>query len=343
MAGSSPQDTPTETEVEVETKTPDVATSAESSPAETKSEVKPDMLSAVKAALEPKTEKTLDSGEQDPKAGEAVKAVTGEATPSDELTEEELAQLRPKTKKRIENLVQERNVRDGRIAELEPQAKQFETIMRFVEDAGLTKDEVNQGFDVMRSLKQNPIQAYERLKPIMDQLEQIVGVRLAPDLQEAVQLGQITEAHARELSTARSRSTVTQQQLQRRDQRDTTQREQQNFQTRVNEAAGKVTEWETTQAKTDPDWKLKLPRMQELVELEITRRQRQDRAYFPSTEEALQFSKDALTKVNAEYKQFAPRPRAVSPGHVDAAATRSSAKPKTMLEAARMGLQAANG
>ncbi len=345
-AGSSPQDAVVEGEAKAE---PDIAakttdekaTPAESSPAD-KGETKGDMLSAVKAALEPQ-EKAPDSDEQgskdEPKT-EAAKEGEAEGDGSDDLTEEELARLRPKTRTRINNLLKERAERDEKIAALEPKAGQYDQIVGFVEKAGLTKDEVNQGFDVMNDLKNDPHKAYDRLRPIMDQLEQIVGVRLPEDLLRGVQLGQITEAHARELASARSRSTVTQQQLERRDQRDTERQQQEAHTGRVNETATAVTEWETSKSKSDPDWKLKQPRISEIIELEIGRRRQQDPKYFPTKAEALKFASDALTRVENDFKQLAPRRKEIRPGHVDSAATQSTAKPKTALEAARLALAA---
>ncbi len=347
MPGSSPEKDkePVETKVEIDAKTPDVATSAESSPAETQGEVKGDMLAAVKAALKPDTEKAPDSGEQGSKPetdaapakkeGETAEDVDGD------LTEEELARLRPKTRKRIDNLLKDRSDRDEKIATIEPKAEQFDKMVRFVEDAGLSKDEVNQGFGVMSDLKQNPLRAYETLKPIMDQLEQIVGVRLPEDLQNAVALGQITQQHAQELAGARGRATVTQQTLERRDTKEQERQQREDFGKRVDEVSTKVSEWENSQVKSDPDWKLKQPRVMALVKVQVQERMLQDRSYYPTPAEALQFSKDALVTVNDELKKFSPSRRAINPGHVDAAATQSQAKPKNMLEAARQGLAAA--
>lgn len=347
-AGSSPQDTvveaPAKAEADVADKTTDAkATPAESSPAD-KGETKGDMLEAVKAAIAKPEEKAPDSDEQgskDETKTEAAKEGEAEGDGSDDLTEEELARLRPKTRTRINNLLKERAERDDKIAALEPKAGQFDQIAKYVEDAGLTKDEVNQGFDVMRNLKHDPFKAYEILKPIMDQLEPIVGVRLPGDLQQAVNLGQLTEAHAKELARTRGQSTVSQQQLAWRDTQDQQRKQQEAHKGRVDEAATAVTEWETSKSKSDPDWKLKQPRISELIELEIVRKQQQDRNYFPTKAEALKFASDALDKVERDFKALAPRRREIKPGHVDSAATQSTAKPKSMLEAAKLGLKMA--
>lgn len=320
---------------------------AESSPAEDKG-AKGDMLSAVKAALEPKAEKTPASdepgskSEEDP-AKDAKKDGAEAGTESDDLTEDELAQVSKKTRKRIETLVRERTDRDRQIVELQPKAEQFEKITRFVDDAGLSKDEVNQGFAIMADLKTRPDQAYERLKPIMKQLAAMFGEGDLPDdLQQDVNFGRITEARARELVVARSRSTISNETLQRTEDQQRQQREAADHKANVDDVSNAVSDWERSKEKSDPSWKLKQPRVMELVELEIVRRQRTKPEYFPTKAEALEFSKAALEKVEKEFKSLAPRPKAIN-ASPDAGSTRSTAAPKTMLEAARVGLANAAG
>lgn len=319
---------------------------ADSSPAE-KGE-KGDLFTAVKAALEPKTEKSPDSDTQGSKPEEspvadAKKDGADEGEDTDDLTEEELARLRPKTRKRIDNLLKERSDRDARIAELDPKAQNFEKIQRFVDNAGLSKDEVNQGFDVMANLRNDPLKAYEQLKPIFAQLQQMAGEVLSPDLQQAVEQGQLTEAHARELALTRSRASVNERRLTETEQRQQATAQREASEANINDVAGAVTEWEKTTSKNDPDWKLKQPRIQVLVENEILRKQARDPAYFPSKDEALKMSKDALAAVETEFKRIAPQRRSISTPGADAGSSPSTPVPKTMLEAAQAGLARARG
>lgn len=324
-----------------DTKTTDAQLPAESSTAETKDE-KGDMLAAVKAALKPKEEKPSDSDEPGSKPEEAAadpdakkEGAEGEADP-DALTEEETAHLRPKTRKRIENLVRDRKERDDKIAAIEPKAQQFDQIRSFVDEAGLTKDEVNQGFAVMRDLKRNPLEAYQRLKPIVAQLAAMFGEGDLPeDLRQDVATGRITEQRAQELVTARSHSSLATENAKQDRERQAAEAHRQN----VDDVAGAVAAWENSKA-TDPDWKLKQPRVIELVELSVIRRQRTDPNWFPTKVEALKLSQDALAQVEKEMKAFAPRPRAVIPV-TDAGSTRSVAKPTSALEAAKLALSQA--
>jgi hypothetical protein len=334
---------PDQVDTPVEEIQKDVDTSAESSTAE-KGE-KGDMLSAVKAALEPK-EKSPASDEPGSKPDElaADAKKEGDATgESDDLTEEDLARLKPKTRKRIETLAAEVKDRDTKLAEISPKAENFEKIQRFVDDAGLSRDDVNQGFDVMRNLKNDPLKAYEQLKPIFAQLQQIAGEVLPPDLQTEVEQGRLTEAHARELTLARSRAAVNGSRLERVETTTRAERERSEFAATVNGVAEAVTAWENSTSKNDPDWKLKQPRIQELVELEIMRKQRSQPDYFPSKDEAIAMSKKALTAVETELKRFAPQRREVKTPGPDAGSSRSVATPKNMLEAVKIGLASRAG
>jgi hypothetical protein len=353
MPGSSPEKTEITGEtVEVEkteTKAPetttDVQSPAESSTAEVKDD-KGDMLSAVKAALKPKTEKPSDSNEPGSESGEAPAATAEkegakEGTDPEDLTEDELAHLRPKTRKRIDNLLRDRAERDRKISEIEPKAEQFEKITGFVQEAGLSKDEVNDGFAVMRDLKREPYKAYQRLKPIMAQLANMFGEgELPQDLHQDVVTGRITEQRARELVNARSQTTLATTQAEENARLDRERRDQEAHTSNVNSVATAVTEWERSKEKTDPSWKLKQPRVMEIVEIEIARRQRTNPTYFPTKDEALKFSTDALAKVETEMKAFTPRPRAINPV-TDAGSTRSVAKPANAVEAAKLALSQA--
>jgi len=350
MAGSSPQDTKTEeaAKADIPDKAPDAVVSAESSPAEKKVEDKGDLVSRVKDALakKPEAENTTDSGEQGSKPDPVTDAPAKEGDAADDgsgdLTEEELARLRPKTRKRIDNLLKDRSDRDAEISTLKPDAEQFRTVKRFVEEAGLSKDEVNQGFDVMRALKRDPARAYQVLRPIMDQLEQINGLVLPDDLQQAVRLGQITEAHATELSRTRASTALSQRQLQERNESAEAQRQQDAHKSRVDETSTKVSEWERSQEKSDPDWKHKQKAVMQAVELETMRQMNAKPGWFPSPDEALKISKDALAGVNEQLKAFVPRKREINPAHADSSAASSlGPKPKTALEAARRALATA--
>lgn len=346
MPGSSPDENSKVEEVEVkETKTAETTESTDAKPAAESSTAEPkgekDLVASVKEALEAKEKppaSETEGSQPEKESDKDAKKDGGEAeTDSDDLTEEELARLRPKTRKRIENLLGQVHERDGVIADIKPKADQFDHLVRFVENAGLSTQEVNDGFDIMAALKNQPLAAYEKLKPIFQQLQILAGDVLPEELQIAVNQGQITEAHARELARTRSQAAVSTQQLTRRDQQEQVRNQQQETQRQQEGVRSAIAGWEKSKAGSDPDWKPKQQRVMELVELETLRRSNADPNFRWTPDEAVKFADQTLAKVNDEFKRFAPRPKAVTPV-TDVASTQSTTKPKTAVEAAKQGL-----
>lgn len=322
------------------TEVTDVKPSAESSPAER--DGTGSLLDAVKAALKPEpSEKSPDSkteGSEADKADkpDAAKAKGKEAEPG-ELSEEDLSRLNRKTQERIKHLLAARKESEAKLADLEPKANQFDQVVRFVQEAGLSTQEVNDGFEVMRLLKRDLPGAYKRLKPIVEQLEVVLGVQIPDDLQQAVNEGQITEAHARELSRTRSEARLSAHQVQERDRAASESKRREAFEANQTSVQNAVAEWEKSKAGSDLEWQHKQARVMEIVRLETLSREKADPQFAWTPDEAIKFAEAALDRVNTEFKRFMPKPKAMNP-ITDVAATRSEAKPKTALEAAKQGL-----
>ena len=91
--------------------------------------------------------------------------------------------------------------------------------------------------------------------------------------------------------------------------------------------------WEKQKAASDPDWHQKQPEISEQVELAIERKTRElGRPYWPTPEEAVKLSEDALETVGKRYKRFAPKPRAIDPPVTPGASPRSTAAPKSTMD-----------
>lgn len=320
----------------------DVKTPADPSPAvatEAKAKVegeKGTMLDAVKAALKTKAKEEPPPSEPDPKSaakpGESAKEGDKPGEETDDLTEEELARLKPKTAKRIKDLLVERTGRDQKIASLEPKATQFDRIVSFVQEAGLNPTEVNQLFDIGKNLKSNPRAAYDQIRPVYDQLQRMFGDVLPDDLQGQVSRGLITQAHAKELASTRTNAAVAEQNNAQLRQRDEQRRTQEATQALVGDVKVKVSEWEASQEKTDPDWKLKQPHIMRAVKVALSELRSP-----PTSAEAVAIAKKAADEINQEFKDLVPRKKEIRPV-TNAAATTSTAKPTSLLEAARQGL-----
>lgn len=336
MPGSSPEDE--NIPAVAETATPSVETTetdvntADSSAASEKEGQPETMLDAVKAAISPSdTEKSPDS-ETDGSKAEAASESEAKAEEEElgDPTEEELSLYKPKTQRRMRQLLEERNAVRAELETVKSRAESFDRINDFVAKNGLSEEDVNVGFGIMAAIANDPRRALEALTPIYQQLQSQVGAVLPQDLAEDVRLGYISEQRAYELAQTRAQANFTSQRAER--ERETYQREQMQRQqtAHVEAVAGAVTSWERAKSANDPDWNLKQARIGELMELEVRRS-----GYPQSAKHAVELAETVLKKVETEMKRFAPRTQAVTPVS-GGASPRSTQQPQTMLEAIRM-------
>ncbi len=307
------------------------------SPAAKQAEVKETLVDRIKKAADISSEKAPDT-KKDGAASDPNAKPEGEAAEEDEpFTKDDLNNLHSKTRKRvgkmlatIENLSKERE-------QILPAARQYGAVIGFLKDNDLTMDDANKAFDTLHAIRHDPARALEMLTPIYQQLLQATGSVLPEDLQQQVDAGYITEAHARELSQLRAGKT--QQTVQQQDQAQRNQRNQNEAQKKtVHNIEQSITAWETKWRSTDPDYKAKQPKVQKEIELALSRAQRAGKLP-KSPEEAIALAEKARKDVEAEFSQYRPVKKAVQ--HVSGgSAVASSSQPKTLQEAI---LQAANG
>lgn len=338
MPDSSPEDAAVSgTEDNEDVKSP----SAESSPAASETDdglnqgAEPkDMLSAVRRALEPEEEETPASGDDgDPKPEpdpDADKEGDDEGEDDGDFTEDELDRLKPKTKRRFEQLLSER-------AELKPKAEQFDKMVEWINERELTDQDVNLLFNVGANLRSgNFREAYDQIEPIYRQLQQALGETLPDELQQRVQTGQIDEASARQLAATQANSQIAQRKARRLEEQAERARAQETQQQHLTAVKSAVSDWENAKRGADPDWNLKQARVTALIELAVYRQG------LPKTaKDAVAMADDALKHVEGELRQLRPRKPEVKPTP-DAGSGRTEAQPQTLLEAAKAGLAKAH-
>lgn len=322
---------------------PEQSQAAESLPAEVKGEPE-SLLDAVKAALK-KDEPAQESPPAADGQGKPADASAAEADDGGELgdvTPEELNRYHSKTRRRVQGLLAERDTLRKDLDDLRPRAEQFDRIVQYVEKAGLTSQEVDAGFEIMRLMKAEPAKALAALMPYVEQLQTLTGDRLPADLAEAVESGRITEVHARELASHRSRSSLADEQSRRaaevaRQKAAAEQAERQA--TAIREmTAGALTEWARHHLERDPDQGAKAP----LIESEIRAQMVQAHAEGkpPRTaQEIFALASRAKAIVEQRLAALLPTPRAVQPVPSGAGA-QGPAEPKTAAEAAVLALRA---
>lgn len=329
------------------------AGSAESSAAEEKGE-KPErsMLDAVRDALEPADKGGESSapdaeGQGEAESGEGTEGEGEADAESDDLgevTDEELSRYHSKTRRRIKKLLDERNTARDQATELEPKAQRFDQMVQYVNNAGLTADEVNQGFGIMASLvkaRTDPDaaqQALEALAPIVNHLQQATGQALPQDLQQAVQQGYISREHATEMARLRSSSEMARAaatQASENVQRSQAEHQQQTMQ----EVARSVSDWEQKWSESDPDYQAKQPRVMEKIKLALYEAQ-QSGQYPRTVKDALDLAEKAKREVEQEIGKFRQQRKEIKPVTSSGSAPTASPKPQTMLDVVK---QAAAG
>ena len=206
----------------------------------------------------------------------------------------------------------------------------------YMTNAGLSTDEVNNGFEIMRLIKHDPAQALAALKPYVDQLEQITGVHLSSDIQERVDEGYLDEDSARELSELRSRNTLATQASERATAEANTIRQQTQVTQHADQVSSAVSEWENKWSSTDPDYKLKQPKVMEKIELNLLK-------YGPpkTREQAVELAESCRQQVNADFTALRPRKGEVKP-ITGGSSPKSTAEPTTLMEAINAGLAKAS-
>jgi hypothetical protein len=314
------------------------------------------VLDAVTAALKGAEEK--DAGaEQSPgskdggKDGEAPNASDAASSEKKEEAAEEEEEDPPfHTHPRWQKMKAQRDEFRSKAQELETKVQELEAVMqqqkdvvdRFngftqaVQRAGLTPQEVDTGFEIMRLMKSDPEKAYQMLQPYIDALSEFTGSKLPADLQEKVDKGAMDEDSAREVARLRSRSAWTTKRTQEQQATTAQQEQQRRVQAHVNTVANAITGWETNWEKNDPDYQKK----QALVSDRIVALM-QAEGYPRDAKAAVAMAERAKKAVEDHLSKMLPQRPAKKPVTGGSSGSGVAPKPNSMLEAVQQGLRAA--
>ncbi len=286
-----------------------------------------DLLSVVRDAVAEREDDNSASSTEPEEDGSQPEGEQTEADGDDDAgpDQENFSDVPFHTHPRFKELIDQRNrFKEG--------AQQFEQVQTFLSENGLSSDEAADALRLRALMKSDPAQAWDQLKPVVQQLLRDVGAVLPADLQEQVRNGQITKEAAAEISRLRAAEANTTRQNEARDQRAQQDAEVQR-QRNVQSAVG---DWETQQRARDPDFEAKLPDLQrEIIYLQRTEGQPSDPA---SARKQIQKAYDSVTKRLAP--KPAPRPaKQPLPQGRSTGDNKPAQEPKTMLDIVRAGRQ----
>lgn len=316
-------------------------TSAEDSSNSEDQDAKEPTVDRYKAAQDAIGEQSSDSESDQEKEDEPESVAPKEETDEedelpDEISDDELKGYKPKTRRRMEQLLTRVKERDEQITALEAPAGEYQKIEAYLESTGTTYEQCADAVEVAALLNNDPEEAYKRLAPIMQELAQKVGAVLPQDLQQSVDSGYMTQEGAREIARLRARESVSQEQQQRQQEQQKRQYQQTQRQL-MTDMQNAVAGWEQRTASSDPDYKHKSARVQEKIELALLKAQ-QSGTLPQSVNDAVAIAENALKVVNDEYRKIGKKP-AVSV--VDGGSSNTAkAPPRDKYEAAEQALAA---
>lgn len=341
---SSPADTASAGEhVQIDAPTSTPATNdAAASPSEaSRGETKETLLEAVLKAVQPE-----DAGEGEASAetsppsesAPSPDAKTGDADKGPDLskdpTSEELATYKKGTRERIEKLLTERN-------SFRAEAEVTQTLRNFLVTNDIAREDFQLTLDLAAAMRKGDFKSFlEGVGPYVQLATQALGITLPPDLQGEVQQGRISFDAAAQVSRDRYARALAEQRATRVTQVATTQATTAQTQALQRDIQGTVEAWEAGIRQTDPDYGRKEETVRNFLWAVVN-----ERGVPNSKEAAVEIAKEAYARANKTFSNFAPQRQATRavPSSINRAASGARPEPKSMMEAAELGLARARG
>lgn len=275
------------------------------------------LLDVVKAAVEKPAEAVASS---DPKGDPVTPPADAEA-PADAAAEDD-ADLPFHNHPRWKAVIAER---DG----LRDPAERYGAITGFMQEHGLSSEEVAEGYEVMALLKSNDptklSEARDWFASRLSALDGMLGHTMPDDLQQRIDDGLLDEDGAAELAQARAAVTLRDRQTTAQTEA-TTAADQQRQATEITTAIVTAVEgWEARIKASDPDYSKK----SELVQAKCQAIVQLEGKAPANAAEATALADRALAEVNALLKSALPKPRAITPSPLGASTT-IAAQPTTL-------------
>jgi hypothetical protein len=149
----------------------------------------------------------------------------------------------------------------GKLKAAETDAQRYRNVETFIGEQGLTGDEAAELLQIGGLIKTNPVEAWKRVLPTIQQLAIAAGEVLPEDLRQRVQAGEVSREVAMDLSRQRAanQSLTARQNWER-----------ENFQQRQvvelqQQIGSTVNSWESERRARDPNFEAKLPAIEREV------------------------------------------------------------------------------
>ena len=295
----------------------------QSSSVESEKETEETLLSVVQDALEPEKEEPEVSDEVASQATEEIKEEVVEASEETKVETEEDVPFNKHP--RFQQLIKERN-------EYKEDATQQRNIQKFMRENSLTPDEAAQGFRIMALLKNNPMQAYNELKPIYENIAQLSGKVIPDDIQSKVNDGYMDEDAASELAQLRAKANHNENRVKQLNQSQQQQAQRQY----ANSIANVASSWEQKTKQQDPDYDLKAEMLSDRVSVLVNQKGS------PKTpDQAIQVMNEAYSDVNKRFERLTPVKKPINAPSGQKLSGSPMSEPQSMMEAVEQALRKA--
>ena len=324
-----------------ESSTPDVkASPSEASKGETKETLLEAVMKAVQPSEDAEEEKPLaeTSPSSESVPGSEPESKTGEGDKGADLskdpTAEELASYKKGTRERIQQLLEQRNA-------LRAEADVTQTLRNFLVTNDIAREDFQLTLDLAAAMRRGDFKSFlEGVGPYVQLATQALGITLPPDLQGEVAQGRVTFDAAAQMSRDRYARALAEQRATRVTQVADTQQtraRQENLSRSIEQT---VTGWENGIRQTDPDYGRKEATVRNFLWAVV-----QEKGVPQTPEQAVEIAKEAYSRANDTLRQFAPqlKPTKAVPSSVNRAASGARPEPRSMMEAAELGLARARG
>lgn len=214
----------------------------------------------------------------------------------------------------------------SKLRESEADAGRYRNVENFIAQQGLAAEEAADLLRIGGLMKTNPVEAWEAMRPKVEQVMRAAGILLPDDLKQRVAAGQLDPDTAQEIS--RHRATV--QSMEARTQFETQRAAEEGAQRAAAQIQTTVSSWEADRRLKDPNFEAKMPALQKEIAWLQTM---EGRPHDPMGVQAqLQKAYDAVTASYVAPRPARPKPAMtpVTGGQVSGAVT--PAKPRSTLE-----------
>lgn len=197
-------------------------------------------------------------------------------------------------------IIGERNEACETAQRLESAAKAYESIVTYCKQRGITDDQFRNALEVVTLLNTDPAKAYEKLAPIVEQLELHTGKRLPEDLQAKVTEGTLDPETASEIARLRAEKQF----AATRGQSEAQQRQQ----AQVASMVQGLNQWDASKRAADPDFDAKAELVRGVFLTLYEQKDSQGRSVNPvqSPQDAVALAERAYKEVNEKIAKFQP-------------------------------------